>query len=297
MVEVMLSTFLEQHNLPENFTLTVEDYYKPLADQLYRRFSETNDAFFVGINGCQGSGKSTLTNFISTYLTENYQLNVVVMSLDDFYYSSKKRNALSLDIHPLLATRGVPGTHDIVALKKMLTQLKEKKTGFSIPKFNKATDEPFSETEWEQVEQPADIIIVEGWCWGVEPQTIEQLEDPINELEYQYDKTGVWRNYVNRQLKVAYEPLYTKMDFWLALQAPSLDCVYKWRLEQEKKLKNRNVGLENSKIMSPEEILNFTLYFQRLTVQGCQTFAQSSDAIFYLDDDRKITKMSMTENI
>jgi D-glycerate 3-kinase len=297
MLEVMLSTFIEQHNLPEDFKLTVAEYYKPLADQLYRRFTETNDAFFVGINGCQGSGKSTLTDFMSTYLATEYQLNVVVMSLDDFYYSSKKRNAFALDIHPLLATRGVPGTHDIVKLGHVLTQLKDKKTGFSIPKFNKATDEPFSEVEWDKIQKPADIIIVEGWCWGVNSQTPEQLKAPINELEHQHDKTGVWRNYVNQQLKLAYIPLYKKMDFWLALQAPSLDCVYQWRLEQEQKLKNRNIGLENSKIMSPAEILNFTQYFQRLSVQGCTTFSRSSDAIFYLDYDRKIKEMSMRDSI
>lgn len=297
MVERMLSTFIEQHNLPEDFSLAVEAFYKPFSDQIYARYSEGKKPFFVGINGCQGSGKSTLTDFIAMYLTTQYQLNVVVMSLDDFYYSSKKRKSLAQDIHPLLATRGVPGTHDVVELKKVLNQLKESRTGFSINKFNKATDEPYPEADWDCIEQPADIIIVEGWCWGVKPQTTTQLIAPINELECNHDKTGEWRNYVNQQLKMAYEPLYKKMDFWLALQAPSFDCVYQWRLEQEQKLKDRNVGLANSKIMTPAEILNFTQYFQRLTVQGCNTFVDSADAIFYLDYDRKITKMLLTESV
>ena len=291
----MLSTFIKQHNLPEDFTLAVDKYYKPFSDQIFSRYAKGNKPYFVGINGCQGSGKSTLTDFIATYLTTEYQLNVVVMSLDDFYFSSKKRNSLAEDIHPLLVTRGVPGTHNVVELNRVLTLLKEKKTGFSIQKFNKATDEPFPEADWDYIDKPADIIIVEGWCWGVKPQTKEQLEAPINELEYQHDATGKWRNYVNQQLKMAYEPLYEKMDFWLALQAPSFDCVYKWRLEQEQKLESRNIGLENSKIMTPAQILNFTQYFQRLSVQGCKTFNQSADAIFYLDYERKITKMSITD--
>lgn len=293
----MLSAFIKQHNLPEEFTLTVAQYYQPLADQLFTLFAKNNAPYFVGINGCQGSGKSTLTDFISTYLTTQYQLNVVVMSLDDFYFSSEKRQQLAQDIHPLLATRGVPGTHDVAELNHVLTMLKERKTAFSIPKFNKATDEPFPKTQWTTIEKPADIIIVEGWCWGVKPQTAEQLKAPINELESQQDKTGDWRNYVNQQLKNAYEPLYEKMDFWLALQAPSFDCVYKWRLEQEQKLKNRNMGLTNSKIMTPAQILNFTQYFQRLSVQGCKTFAQSADAIFYLDYGRHITDMHITESV
>lgn len=293
----MLSTFIKQHNLPEEFKLAVNKYYQPLADQIFNRFAQNKDPYFVGVNGCQGSGKSTLTDFIATYLTTHYQLNVVVMSLDDFYFSSEKRKTLAQDIHPLLATRGVPGTHDVDELNHVLSQLKEKTTGFSVQKFNKATDNPYPEEQWPTIEKPADIIIVEGWCWGVEPQTAEQLKAPINELEYQYDTTGKWRNYVNQQLKIAYEPLYKKMDFWLALQAPSFDCVYKWRLEQEQKLEDRNIGLTNSKIMSPAQILNFTQYFQRLSVQGCMTFVESADAIFYLDYERKITKMSITEPV
>jgi D-glycerate 3-kinase len=296
MVKIMLSAFIKQHNLPEKFKSTAVQYYQPLAEQIFTRFTKNNAAYFIGINGCQGSGKSTLTDFIAGYLTEKYQLNVIVMSLDDFYYPSEKRNQLAEVIHPLMATRGVPGTHDIVALNRTLTQLKEKKIGFSIPKFNKATDEPFPKEQWTLVEKTADIILLEGWCWGVKPQTAAQLKAPINELESQHDNTGEWRNYVNQQLKDAYQPLYENMDFWLALQAPSFDSVYKWRLEQEHKLKNKNIGLLNSKVMSLEEVLNFSQYFQRLSVQGCSTISQTADVVFYLDTERNITDLPKDES-
>lgn len=285
----MLSTFIEEHKLPAEFKRTIEQYYIPLADKIVSQFTKTSKAFFVGINGCQGSGKSTLTDFLCSYLIEKHQLNVAIMSLDDFYLPSEKRNQLSRDIHPLLSTRGVPGTHNITALKSVLSQLEKHKTGFSIPRFNKATDEPFPEEQWTFIEKPIDIILLEGWCWGVPPQTEEQLQAPVNELELQHDNKGLWRHYVNEQLKSNYEPLYQKMDFWLALQAPSFDCVYQWRLEQEQKLQDRNVGIANSKIMSPSEILNFTQHFQRLSVQGCNTISHAADVIFYLDYNRKIS--------
>lgn len=289
---IMLTTFIKQHNLPEEFSLSVEKYYKPIAQQLFDRFNESTSPFFVGINGCQGSGKSTLTDYIGDYLTRHYQLNVVVMSLDDFYYSSEERQVLASSVHPLLATRGVPGTHDIAELTQVLKQLKAGETGFTVRKFNKATDEPCPERDWQVIEQAADIVIVEGWCWGVSPQTEEQLKAPINELEVKHDTSGEWRHYVNQQLKEEYVSLYKDMDFWLALQAPSFDCVYKWRLEQEEKLKASNVGLKNSKIMSSAEILNFTQYFQRLSVQACNTFKESADIICYLDSQRKITEVA-----
>lgn len=285
----MLPAFLKKHKLPAEFKHTIEQYYQPLADTLFNRFTKNNKTYFVGINGCQGSGKSTLTDYIASYLRAEYQVNVVVMSLDDFYLPSQKRKQLSQDIHPLLTTRGVPGTHDIAALKMVLAQLEKHETGFSIPRFNKATDEPFPENQWTLIEKPVDIVLLEGWCWGVPPQTEEQLQSPVNELELQHDVNGVWRNYVNEQLEEYYQPLYQKMDFWLALQAPSFDCVYQWRLEQEQKLQARNVGMPNSKIMTPAQILNFTQHFQRLSVQGCNTISHSADVIFYLDYHRKIS--------
>jgi D-glycerate 3-kinase len=291
----MLSAFIEQHKLPDEFSDTVRLYYQPLAERILAQFKKNNTPYFVGINGCQGSGKSTLTDFLAEYLTAQHPLNVVVMSLDDFYLTGEKRQQLAANIHPLLATRGVPGTHDMATLEHVLLQLKTKKIGFSIPRFNKATDEPYPKEQWTVVDKPIDIILLEGWCWGVKPQTEEQLRSAINELELQYDAKGEWRNYVNQQLSEAYVPLYKSMDFWLALQAPSFDCVYKWRLEQEQKLQARNIDLANSKVMSPAEILNFTQYFQRLSVQSCTTIAQSADTIFYLDYARQITDVPLKE--
>ncbi|MFT5023712.1 MAG: D-glycerate 3-kinase [Colwellia sp.] len=291
----MLSAFIKQHKLPDEFSDTVRLHYQPLAERILAQFKKNNTPYFVGINGCQGSGKSTLTDFLAEYLTAQHPLNVVVMSLDDFYLTGEKRQQLAENIHPLLATRGVPGTHDMATLEHVLLQLKTKKTGFSIPRFNKATDEPYPKEQWTVVDKPIDIILLEGWCWGVKPQTEEQLRSAINELELQYDAKGEWRNYVNQQLSEAYVPLYKSMDFWLALQAPSFDCVYKWRLEQEQKLQARNIDLANSKVMSPAEILNFTQYFQRLSVQSCTTIAQSADAIFYLDYARQITDVPLQE--
>tara|TARA_B110000438_G_scaffold268248_1_gene283659 strand:+ start:244 stop:1125 length:882 start_codon:yes stop_codon:yes gene_type:complete len=292
----MLTTFIKQHKLPEKFRLTAKDYFQPLAERIFSQFSKSSRPYFVGINGCQGSGKSTLTDYIGEYLTKTHKLNIVVMSLDDFYFTGEKRQELSRDIHPLLATRGVPGTHDLAMLENTLIKLKAKETGFTIPRFNKATDEPYPQEQWQVIEKPIDIILLEGWCWGVKPQTAEQLISPVNELELKHDKNGAWRNYVNQQLQQYYQPLYAQMDFWLALQAPSFDCVYKWRLEQEEKLKANNQGLSNSKIMQSDGILNFTQYFQRLSVQACNTISQSADAIFYLDYARNITSVPVTDD-
>ncbi|MBA6365599.1 kinase, partial [Colwellia sp. BRX8-8] len=65
----MLSAFIEQHKLPDEFSDTVRLHYQPLAERILGQFKKHNTPYFVGINGCQGSGKSTLTDFLAEYLT------------------------------------------------------------------------------------------------------------------------------------------------------------------------------------------------------------------------------------
>lgn len=290
----MLSSFIKQHHLPDTFEQTANSYYQPIAEQLVRDYKGSLTRVFVGVNGCQGSGKSTLSQYLAAYISEKYQLNVLVMSLDDFYFSSERRKQLAQSIHPLLATRGVPGTHDTAAMADVFQKLANNSCGFTVPKFNKATDEPFEPSQWQQIQQPVDIVIFEGWCWGVKAQSHIQLKTPINALEKTQDIDGIWRSYVNRQLAQNYQPLYQYINYWLVLQAPSFDCVYQWRLEQEHKLsKSSQSNASNNKVMTPAQVLDFIQYFQRLTEHGLNTLSESANGLLSLDTQRNIIKFSV----
>ena len=61
------------------------------------------------IAGLQGSGKSTLAAQVAAR-ARSEGLRVAVLSLDDLYLTRAQRQRLALDVHPLLATRGPPGT-------------------------------------------------------------------------------------------------------------------------------------------------------------------------------------------
>ena len=54
-----------------------------------------------------------LSDLIKIILMRYFRLKVFKISIDDFYKTRKERIILSKKIHPLLKTRGVPGTHDI----------------------------------------------------------------------------------------------------------------------------------------------------------------------------------------
>lgn len=296
----LIGGFIYRHQLSPKFIEIAQKWFIPLTETLRMHHDGAEGPFFVGVNGCQGSGKSTLSEFMVDYLTDVHGLNVITLSLDDFYFSKATRLALSIKIHPLLATRGVPGTHDVETLKETLIELKNQSYPLSIPRFNKATDNPFEQSQWLQVEKPVDIVIMEGWCWGVNAQPAGLLTDPINALEAQEDTTSAWRHYVNRQLKVAYEPLYNVIDYWIMLKAPDFSCVETWRCEQEHKLRT-TLGVidgdtsNHSGLMTDKQIRHFIQYYQRLTEFSLQTLPSRCDAVFELNETRNIVAARLSE--
>ena len=287
----MLNNFIEQYQLPASFKQTAQQYFIPLAEQLANSVAPSSAPFFLGINGCQGSGKSTLASFLFHYLSEQKQLSVVNLSLDDFYFDRATRQQLASDIHPLLATRGVPGTHNINLLTKTLNALKEcRQTRLS--SFDKAQDNPVPQQDWLLSPKHIDVVIFEGWCWGVTAQSQQALASPVNSLEVSADADAIWRRYVNQQLSNEYQPLYLLMNKWLMLKAPSFDCVAQWRWQQEQQLAKQQASVEteasSNQVMTKEQVMNFIAYFQRLTEHALATLPERCDLVFELDYMRKI---------
>lgn len=287
--KMIIEEFISTHKLPSAFKDIALDKYVPLAEQISSHQKSAETTYFVGINGCQGSGKSTLSDFIKVYIEHEFKQSVTIMSLDDFYFSQAQRRNLADKVHPLLKTRGVPGTHDTQLAKNALEGLATGSFPVIIPRFNKATDNPFEKDQWTHVDKAVDIVIFEGWCWGVEAQAADQLNQPINALEKTQDKNGTWRQYVNTQLNLHYQPLYDFMNMWVMFKAPSFSDVYAWRLEQEEKLAAAlAANSDQSGVMNAAQIMNFIQYYQRLTTHCLDTLPSRCHHVFELDSTRKI---------
>lgn len=294
-------SFIERHRLPASYLDQAFTHYNGVIEGVLKVSSHGNPVT-LGINGCQGSGKTTLAAFIQSALETEHGLRVVSVSLDDFYLSKHQRLQLSQEISPLLQTRGVPGTHDIQLAIDTLQALKGGKTDSSIfiPRFDKSTDDIFPKKKWNRIDEPVDVIILEGWCLGVRSQTDEELETPINSLEQEHDADCIWRNYVNTQLQRYYPELFGLIDIWVMLRAPSFQSVYRWRLEQEEKLAKklqtqlkRNSRKEGgtkrpSGLMDSEQILQFVQYFQRLTEVMLSDMPNWVDHLYQLDEQRRV---------
>ena len=295
--------FLLSHQLKTEYLSFAEKWFDPLAAKLAAYHAEVSRPILLAVNGSQGSGKSTMTDYLVAQLQEKHQIKAVTLSLDDFYYTRSERSRLAETIHPLLVTRGVPGTHDMTLLEQTLDSLltggqqSSQNTAVNIPRFNKATDDRFPESAWEPVEGPVDIVILEGWCLGVRPETELQLKLAVNVLEEREDPQAVWRSCVNKIIAERFLPLYSRVDQWLMLQAPSFNCVFQWRLEQEQKLA-RKLPLEaSSKVMNEVEIARFIQHFQRLTEHCLAELSCTVNHLYPLDEHRNITQYKYRESL
>jgi len=244
----------------------------------------------LGINGAQGTGKSTLADFLRLAAESIFDWRVAVLSIDDFYYTLDERKTLAGKVHPLLRTRGVPGTHDTDMLAHYLTRLQDlaRDEHIALPRFDKAIDDRADESRWPLVKGPIDLVILEGWCVGTMAQQDVELETPINDLEREQDPDGAWRNYVNDRLKANYEPIFDGLDFLVFMRAPGFDAILRWRVEQEEKL--ADVSPEGSSgLMNEEQIERFLQFYERLTRANLAALPDSADLVFRLDDAHSIS--------
>ena len=296
----LYAPFLKQHQLTEAYLVQAEQWFAPLINETLSLLSAAPEkTLVIGINGCQGSGKSTLANYLRTTLVLAHNVESICVSLDDFYLTKNDRLALAECKHTLLSTRGVPGTHDVALAIQQLKALKEQSTGtVELPVFDKSHDDR-DIAHPQVVELPIKVIILEGWCLGAEPQTAAQLETPINTLESQQDANGEWREFVNKALAKDYADLFALVDCWLMLKAPSFDCVYQWRMEQEQKMATK-LGVDflsednqaHPGIMNTEELQHFIDHYQRITEHGFTTLPKKMHHLYELDTQRKIISHS-----
>ena len=285
----LLAQEIERRRLPGDFIETIERWYFPLAQKICQQ--KQSETLLVSFNGAQGTGKSTLTAFLSLILRHHFDLHTVEISIDDFYLTHEQRQQLAKHIHPLLATRGVPGTHDVdLALATIqCLQSCSAEQPCALPQFDKAIDDRVPESQWREVSQAVDVILFEGWCNHAPVQSTQELQLPVNRLEREEDAQGIWRNYANEQLKRYHQQLFSLADLLVFLQAPSFEKVYEWRGLQEQKLKQQAV--DTSKVMNEDQLRRFIEHYERITRASLDALPRQADIVLKLNDEHAICAM------
>ena len=266
----------------------IKSYLIPVSFWIANKVNKKKP-IIIGLAGGQGTGKTTISSIINLILVKYFKLKVFKISIDDFYKTRKERYKLSKKVHPLLMTRGVPGTHDIDLILRFFRIIQKRNfKSLSLPKFDKSIDDRFDKNQWYKIKSKPDVVIFEGWCVGAKSQKNIELKKPINSLEKMKDKSMKWRKYVNFQLARKYKTFYNMLDCLLYLKAKNFSLLRRWRLKQEKKLFLKSKNKKNLKIMNKNEVLNFMMTYQRITEQMFKTAKKFSSIVMTLNNQHQI---------
>jgi len=286
--------------LPASYLRAVEGVVCALAAEISNHHQAAGRPIVVGLNGSQGSGKSTVSEFLKLSLELLHNLPTAIMSLDDIYLAKSAREKLALKVHPLLKTRGVPGTHQIsLGLETIDSLINASDASRSLlPGFDKSIDDVTPRSSWRQFQGRAEVVILEGWCVAARAQSEGALLEPVNTLELNEDSRGVWRNYVNTQLESHYPVLFNKIDFNVMLKAPDFDCVFGWRLLQEQKLmaQVKNLGRRQEAkqgLLGEAELKCFLMHYERLTRFMLTDLPDRMDAVIPVSRDHRLLNLEL----
>lgn len=284
-------TLIAQLKLPDYFQQVVDTVYLPLSRVIIDRIQ--TGPLLVSINGVQGSGKSTMTRFLKEIIEAELKAGVALLSLDDFYLKRDDRIRLAEQVHPLLATRGVPGTHEVALLEHVLESLLYEKA-CKIPVFDKASDDRCEPGRWTSIDQPVQIILFEGWCNNSPVQNETELLQPINDLERSHDADGVWRHYVNEQLQDYHARIFNRTHLSVMLQPPDFGCVYRWRSLQESKLRDAMMSkgageAVGSRVMGEQQLSTFIQHYERISRHTLSHLPHQADVVIPVAEDHSLT--------
>lgn len=224
---------------------TFAKYYLPLIQHYIEdRKKRKINTYVIGLQGCQGIGKTVLTTLIKLFL-RSIGYKVTGFSLDNFYKSNDERleMAKTYEGNPFYQIpRGLPGTHDY---EKLFDVLKKTKNGepFEIPDFDKSLYNGRGDITGNvtQVHEQQDFVILEGWFVNmpyVEPsefQSImkqnEYVSNVFEELDPKYEHFGVVMDYIKQ-----YQKVWALFDNKTFMLGKKIEWVQEWRTKQEEKL-------------------------------------------------------------
>lgn len=264
-------------------------FYLPLAVQIAERRRASGGPIVIGIQGPQGSGKSTLVALLQAVLRDVAGLKTVCLSIDDLYLTRSERAELAAQVHPLFATRGVPGTHDVELGTRVLASL-TKAGSTAVPRFDKGLDDRLPEHAWPKVEGPCDVVLFEGLWIGLPPIADDELATPVNALERDEDPAGAWRRHANRALAEQYPPLFAPCSWLIHFAVPDFSCVRTWRSGAEHALRARleQEGRDTSLVMDDHGLQRFFAHYERFTAHAVASMPSRADVILRVDREHRV---------
>lgn len=258
------------------------EFIKPLLVQ--KLTTKTGKPLVLGVEGPQGSGKTTAATSIKESLLRLYpSCNIVQFSMDDFYVTYNEQQQINLEnsSNKLLQGRGLPGTHDVSLLWKVFHKLlgnDDKDFPIHIPVYDKSAHlgkgDRLPESQWTVVDSHIDLIVFEGWFNGyISIPNESELAKKWNNIRLlnapKFDLVEDSHiKVINKNLS-DYEKIWDLFDLFVCIKTSNINNVYKWRLQQE-----HDLIIKKGSGMSDSEVEQFVdrympiyyLYYDRLEI-------------------------------
>ena len=291
---VAVAEYLQKERISKPFVSELVNVFIPMAilvNQLAEdKRKSAGTGLVLGINGAQGSGKTTSAGLLKILFEAGFGKKVAVLSIDDLYKTFAERQEMGNTVHPLFASRGVPGTHDVALGIDVITQLIQSsdQSKILIPKFSKSEQggkgDRLPKEKWDSANGKTDIVIFEGWCVGPKPMDSADLEKSVPAAVAKEDPDGTWRKTSNKYLAGDYQNLFGLIDHLVMFKVPGMDVVFKNREHQEEKLREAK-GKDNA--MKPDQIIRLVELFQLLTEHMLLTLPDTAHITIDVSDDFK----------
>ncbi len=256
----------------------------PFFSLLEKYVDNINAPTIIGFSGLPGSGKSTLGFWIDS-VARDLDLDIKVISLDDFYLPSKEMD-IAIKANPWNVPRGFPGSHSIDLLNESLDNFL--KTGvLRSPTFDKSLrDGKGDRSEWCELNPK--VLILEGWFVGCEP--ISNLKEIDNTS---FDKYNLCLNQLEKDFRCTiqkslslYSPIWKKFNKIWHLKSSDFNNTVLWKKQQEyEMIKIKGSGLKDNRLS------DFIRMIQTSIPQQSFSFI-NSDTTIEIDQNRRIRELS-----
>jgi D-glycerate 3-kinase len=185
---------------------------------IFARLNPGTTTLLVGVNGPQGSGKTTLARAV-VEAAQARGLKALSLSVDDFYLTRADQIALAAahPSDPYLQQRGYPGTHDVRLGCRILDELRRRSGTVEVPRYDKgAHGGQGDRAGFLREKLPFDLVLFEGWMLGFAP-----VAQPAKGLAF-----------VNEALR-GYHAWHERLDAFIQLVPERIPDVLEWRVEAE----------------------------------------------------------------
>ena len=253
-----------------------------LSNDLYLK-NNSKERKLIGLSALPGTGKTYLGTLIKK-LSSSLNMNIVVISIDDFYLQLEERESL-IKGNPWNVSRGFPGTHSTDLMLEKLLQWKD--TGIlNVPVFDKSLRNGLGDRSHWITDKP-DLVILEGWFLCVEPLSSFNEEDNSNSFALTSSEV-TYRSQIQKNL-TSYINVWKIIDKIWHLKPREFNYMDRWKIQQEEEmLKIKGSALVDKKLFDFIRMLNTSIPKKSFDLIN-------SDFLVILNEDRKLNWVGLTK--